>query len=63
MTALESIEDELYYIAENGMRSFELTWSTIIAGCPVTYEIGRIDSRSGLERALTVEEAAVISFS
>ena len=63
VTALGSIEDELYYIAENGVRSFEPTWSTITAGCPVTYEIGRIDSRSLLERALTVEEAAVITFS
>lgn len=38
-------------------------WSTTIAGCPVTYEIGRIDDDTGLERPLTTDELAVITFS
>ena len=63
VTALDFIQEELYYITESGVRSFAPTWSTTVAGCPVTYEIGRIDDQSGLERALTVEESAVITFS
>ena len=61
--ALDTIADELYYIAEDGTRQFAPTWSTTIAGCPVTYEIGRIDDDTGLERPLTTDELAVITFS
>ena len=63
MTALSSIANELYYIAEDGVRAFVPTWSTTVMGCPVTYEIGRIDELTGLERALAAEELAVITFS
>ena len=63
MTALSSIANELYYIAEDGVRAFVPTWSTTVMGCPVTYEIGRIDELTALERALAAEELAVITFS
>ena len=63
MTALSSIANELYYIAEDGVRAFVPTWSTTVMGCPVTYEIGRIDELTGLERALAAEELAVITSS
>ena len=45
------------------MRAFVPTWSTTVQGCPVTYEIGRLDELTGLERALAVEELAVMTFS
>ena len=63
MTALNTIADELYYIAEDGERAFVPTWSITIVGCPVTYEIGRIDELTGLERILAPEELAIITFS
>ena len=62
VTALDTIADEIYYIAEDGFRSFAPTWSITVPGCPVTYEIGRIDDLSGLERPLSVNELAVITF-
>ena len=59
MTALSTIADELYYIAEDGVRAFVPTWSITVVGCPVTYEIGRIVN--GVEHPLTAVEYAVIS--
>ena len=58
---LDSIADELYYIAEDGTRSFTPTWSTAVIGCPQTFEIGRMVN--GIERPLTAGEKAVITFS
>ena len=63
VTSLSTIADELYYIAEDGVRAFAPTWSITVARCPVTYEIGRIDDLTGIERALTASELAVITFS
>lgn len=60
MTPLSTIANELYYIDEDGTRSFNPTWSTAIPGCPATYEIGLIEN--GVERPLTADEKAVINF-
>ena len=62
VTPLDTIPDELYYIAEDGTKSFVPTWSTTIPGCPVTYEIGRINDITGLEEPLTAAELVVITF-
>lgn len=58
VTPLFVIPNELYYIAETGLRSFVPTWSTAVTGCPVTYQIGRIVN--GLERPLSAAEKIVI---
>ena len=62
VTPLDTIPDELYYIAEDGVRTFAPSWSITVIGCPVTYEIGRIDESTGLERPLGSAELAVIDF-
>lgn len=62
VTALDTIADELYFIDQDGLRSFVPTWSTTIPDCPVTYEIGRIDELTGQERPLSLDELAVITF-
>ena len=59
---LATITDQLYYIDEDGNVSFVPSWSTSIPGCPVTYEIGRMDEKTGLERPLNVDELAVVTF-
>ena len=52
MTPMSSISNELYYIDRDGKRSFAPTWSSTIVGCPVTYEIGRVENN--VERPLTL---------
>lgn len=36
------------------------TWTHTEVGCPFTYEIGRLDDTTGVERALTADEASVL---
>ena len=43
MTALDTIADELYYIAEDGLVNYEPTWTHTMVDCPVTYEVSRVD--------------------
>ena len=54
-----SIEDTLYYIAEDGVVSYLPTWSHIKEGCPFTYEVRRIVE--GVERLLSDAEKLVLT--
>ena len=60
VTTTDTIPFQLYYIAETGLVSFKPTWTHTELGCPITYEIGRIDDTTGLERALTADESSVL---
>ena len=61
ITPLDTIADELYYISQNGTRSFTPTWTHSELDCPVHYEIMIVEN--GVERPLTLAEQQVISFS
>lgn len=60
VTNLEVIEDyTLYYIAEDGMVSYNPSWSHSKESCPFTYEVTRIID--GVERELTDDEKLVLT--
>ena len=61
VTPTSVIPDFNYNIGIDGLVQYNPTWLTSISGCPVTYEIRRIDS-SGVEQTLTAFETAVLSF-
>ena len=58
---LKTISDQLYYIAESRVVTFEPTWSSNITGCPLVQEIARIEN--GIARSLNPQELAVITHS
>lgn len=58
VTTFGTIDDTLYYIAEDGLVSYQRTWEHTELGCPITYQVTRIES--GIERALTPEEQLVL---
>ena len=58
VTNLTSIDDTLYNIAEDGIVSYEPTWSHTETDCPISYLITRIVD--GVERELTDEEKLVV---
>lgn len=57
---LSNIPYQLYYIAEDPVRSFSPTWTSAINGCPTFFDI-EIDE-NGIWRPLNAAELAVISF-
>ena len=61
VVTLKTISDQLYYIAETNLVTFEPTWSSNVTGCPLVYEIARIEN--GIARSLNSQELAVITHS
>ena len=61
VTPLDSIPNQLYYIARGGTRSFAPSWSHSESDCPTHFEIAIV--KDGVERALTPLEQSVIAFS
>jgi len=59
VTNLTTIDDTLYYIAEDGLVSYQPTWTHSELGCPILYMVSRIVD--GVERDLTPEEALVLT--
>ena len=58
VTNLSTIEDTLYYIAEDGLVKYQPTWTHSELGCPIEYLVSRIVD--GVERPLTDEEKTVL---
>ena len=56
-----AISDLTYYLNVDGVINWVQTWSSSVAGCPLTYEIGRIVSSA--EQALTGLETAALMHS
>lgn len=59
VTNLTTIDDILYYIAEDGTIAYEPTWEHSQTSCPFSYEVTRIVE--GVERALNDEEKLVLT--
>ena len=59
VTNLTTIGNTFYYIAEDGVISYEPTWSHSEVGCPIAYMVSRIEN--GVERPLTASEKLVLN--
>lgn len=60
VTPTSTIDSFIYNIGIDGTVSFNPTWTTLIPGCPVTYEIRRVIS--GVDNAFTATETAVLTY-
>ena len=56
-----AIADLTYNLNVDGLVTWTPTWSSSVAGCPLTYEIGRIVAT--VEQALTAHETATLTHS
>lgn len=57
-----SIPDIDYIIDDTGPLSYSPAWTITSLGCPMTYEIRRIDTVTNVKSALTAYETPVITF-
>ena len=56
-----SIADLTYTMTLTGLLSWSPTWSSTVAGCPLSYNIGRVVTST--EQALAAHETAVLTHS
>ena len=59
VTPTSTIDNTLYYIAEDGLISYKPTWTHTLFDCPIIYGVNRIDA-DGTERPLTASEQLVL---
>ena len=58
ISVLNSIDNKLYNIVDDGNQIFTPIWEQKITDCPKTYEVKRLVD--GSEQPLTVQEASIL---